>query len=106
YLYVVYMFACSVVLWARIVYCFLVFFFQAEDGIRDFHVTGVQTCALPILRFGHLGFAAFQKHYSDRHSVHKLRVTVFLVSVKPTSRPCRLVSCEHKTMSCMVFVVF
>src|SRR6266511_1635336 len=28
-------------------FCFF-FFFQAEDGIRDFHVTGVQTCALPI----------------------------------------------------------
>src|SRR5690606_39999509 len=28
--------------------CFVFFFFQAEDGIRDFHVTGVQTCALPI----------------------------------------------------------
>src|SRR5690606_17672997 len=27
------------------------FFFQAEDGIRDFHVTGVQTCALPISRY-------------------------------------------------------
>src|SRR5260370_3793849 len=27
--------------------CF--FFFQAEDGIRDSSVTGVQTCALPIL---------------------------------------------------------
>src|SRR2546421_7417757 len=26
----------------------LVFFFQAEDGIRDLIVTGVQTCALPI----------------------------------------------------------
>src|SRR5690606_39662904 len=26
----------------------LSFFFQAEDGIRVFHVTGVQTCALPI----------------------------------------------------------
>src|SRR5690606_40532022 len=26
----------------------LLLFFQAEDGIRDFHVTGVQTCALPI----------------------------------------------------------
>src|SRR2546422_2871795 len=26
------------------------FFFQAEDGIRDVAVTGVQTCALPILR--------------------------------------------------------
>ena len=25
------------------------FFFQAEDGIRDYDVTGVQTCALPIL---------------------------------------------------------
>src|SRR5215510_16577529 len=31
---------------------FLFFFFQAEDGIRGGHVTGVQTCALPI-------FAAF-----------------------------------------------
>src|SRR5439155_9736337 len=30
----------------------LFFFFQAEDGIRDGHVTGVQTCALPILRDG------------------------------------------------------
>src|SRR5437660_8463688 len=36
-------------------YCFILFylilfffFFQAEDGIRDGHVTGVQTCALPI----------------------------------------------------------
>src|SRR5690349_6501376 len=30
--------------------CFheLIFFFQAEDGIRDLYVTGVQTCALPI----------------------------------------------------------
>src|SRR5690606_39789843 len=27
------------------------FLFQAEDGIRDFHVTGVQTCALPILHY-------------------------------------------------------
>src|SRR5690349_22769835 len=27
--------------------CFF-FFFQAEDGIRDLYVTGVQTCALPI----------------------------------------------------------
>src|SRR5256885_5289281 len=29
----------------RILICF---FFQAEDGIRDYKVTGVQTCALPI----------------------------------------------------------
>src|SRR2546422_4489028 len=36
----------SAVLW---VLCLVVFFFfQAEDGIRDVAVTGVQTCALPI----------------------------------------------------------
>src|SRR5256885_12342140 len=29
---------------------FVIFFFQAEDGIRDYKVTGVQTCALPISR--------------------------------------------------------
>src|SRR5690606_40687007 len=36
-----------VVLLFLVLFCF---FFQAEDGIRDFHVTGVQTCALPISR--------------------------------------------------------
>src|SRR5205807_4974738 len=30
------------------------FFFQAEDGIRDYKVTGVQTCALPIYAAGSL----------------------------------------------------
>src|SRR5699024_11228611 len=37
--------------------CVAYFFFQAEDGIRDRNVTGVQTCALPILRLrreGHI----------------------------------------------------
>src|SRR5699024_11840749 len=31
------------------------FFFQAEDGIRDRNVTGVQTCALPIFRSLEIG---------------------------------------------------
>src|SRR5690349_22184940 len=31
---------------------FFFFFFQAEDGIRDLYVTGVQTCALPIFPEG------------------------------------------------------
>src|SRR5256885_5561842 len=34
------------------------FFFQAEDGIRDYKVTGVQTCALPISARGLLGHPA------------------------------------------------
>src|SRR2546430_14311373 len=33
------------------------FFFQAEDGIRDLTVTGVQTCALPISRLGLVGLS-------------------------------------------------
>src|SRR5688572_4445361 len=35
---------------AAVTYVLFVFFFQAEDGIRDLTVTGVQTCALPISR--------------------------------------------------------
>src|SRR2546426_2707 len=40
----------SVYLWSVMcgVYISVFFFFQAEDGIRDYKVTGVQTCALPI----------------------------------------------------------
>src|ERR1022692_1859014 len=38
-----------VVVWVFVCVCF---FFQAEDGIRDYKVTGVQTCALPISDFG------------------------------------------------------
>src|SRR5699024_11559461 len=33
----------------------VVFFFQAEDGIRDRNVTGVQTCALPISAYNMIG---------------------------------------------------
>src|SRR5256886_8866335 len=36
------------------VYCIYFFFFQAEDGIRDLTVTGVQTCALPISLLGRM----------------------------------------------------
>src|SRR2546430_9634708 len=38
---------------------FICFFFQAEDGIRDLTVTGVQTCALPICVFT-IGFGTTQ----------------------------------------------
>src|SRR5256885_14238915 len=45
------------------------FFFQAEDGIRDYKVTGVQTCALPIcagrpfLGVPGLGCASFKRFW-------------------------------------------
>ena len=46
-------------------FCFFCFFFQAEDGIRDTSVTGVQTCALPISDRGTI-FAPTGRHPSDR----------------------------------------
>src|SRR5690606_40036324 len=39
----------------------------AEDGIRDFHVTGVQTCALPILPLYADGKAARTHHRDSLH---------------------------------------
>src|SRR3989449_11695805 len=38
------------------------FFFQAEDGIRDVAVTGVQTCALPIFYAGTKGDAVYKSY--------------------------------------------
>src|SRR5690606_7742913 len=49
------------------------FFFQAEDGIRDFHVTGVQTCALPISAkpaVRYVGSAVFASSETPCHGVH------------------------------------
>src|SRR2546422_11516918 len=46
-----------------------VFFFQAEDGIRDVAVTGVQTCALPI-------FVAFRRSASEHPEVSSRRGAV------------------------------
>src|SRR5690606_39895352 len=44
------------------------FFFQAEDGIRDFHVTGVQTCALPISSSSCCWPAASRSRWAPRRS--------------------------------------
>src|SRR2546429_2548204 len=46
-------------------YLFLFFFFQAEDGIRDVAVTGVQTCALPILASKYGYESALYGHYGQ-----------------------------------------
>src|SRR5256885_8815818 len=72
------------------------FFFQAEDGIRDYKVTGVQTCALPISRkwpsihsrvksFGTPRTKASSLRSSPSASANHVRYVVSLSA--PLSRP-------------------
>src|SRR6266496_1319315 len=59
---------------------FFFFFFQAEDGIRDLYVTGVQTCALPILtREETVALAARkgQRLFENRSSPVKIALVVY-----------------------------
>src|SRR5699024_11605196 len=58
------------------------FFFQAEDGIRDRNVTGVQTCALPILPLSTLSIALQQLVAISRATVTDSKV---LILDEPTS---------------------
>src|SRR5207245_5560783 len=56
-------------------FLFFFFFFQAEDGIRDATVTGVQTCALPISHFdGRFEAARYLDELRRRPGVHPQRV--------------------------------
>src|SRR2546421_4449644 len=62
YLIVYYVILCCILLYTVIFF----FFFQAEDGIRDLIVTGVQTCALPIY------LTILSGRYSARDLVEKV----------------------------------
>src|SRR2546429_2551971 len=53
--------------------CLIVFFFQAEDGIRDVAVTGVQTCALPISNPQSLLQAAQSGGQTHEGGAHRVR---------------------------------
>src|SRR6266498_4441812 len=55
--------------------CICFFFFQAEDGIRDADVTGVQTCTLPIFRLDRLGMRGMVRECAsrERKSVRQVR---------------------------------
>src|SRR5690606_35166147 len=54
----------------------LSFFFQAEDGIRDFHVTGVQTCALPISDVPFRGVYLFENKTGEEFPVFEAPVKI------------------------------
>src|SRR5207302_2565771 len=74
------------------------FFFQAEDGIRDFHVTGVQTCALPIWRLPSLlTFSLPAPAPTGCHWLLTFPVTCGHFAEKAQSRISRLVFCKRKS---------
>src|SRR5256885_3155563 len=58
------------------------FFFQAEDGIRDYKVTGVQTCALPIF----VDPVALQVKTTWRYWVHRKSEVIQILFTLPESR--------------------
>src|SRR5689334_24072498 len=92
------------------------FFFQAEDGIRDGTVTGVQTCALPIfwVRFPHMLLASYLTGascvagtgawYLLRREYHAearimLRMGLFLAADRKSTR----LNSSHSSISYAVF---
>src|SRR3712207_2731804 len=57
------------------------FFFQAEDGIRDIGVTGVQTCALPIFAAAAAARSTAEQQYeSERRKFQSGMSTAYMVS--------------------------
>src|SRR2546430_3279240 len=74
-------------LYVRLTVLFFFFFFQAEDGIRDLTVTGVQTCALPIFLDVHLPYLDGLKLLSalrEDETTRDLLVVVFSEDDNPT----------------------
>src|SRR5699024_282013 len=64
----------------------LFFFFQAEDGIRDRNVTGVQTCALPISYLLYLHVLPYTFNDSSLKILSKLLKLYFLNAIRNTSK--------------------
>src|SRR5438552_7564086 len=68
------------------------FFFQAEDGIRDDLVTGVQTCALPISRCGRCCITSIAAPQTVRRPQRGFSGGGSLTSLKP---------CYRQSMTCL-----
>src|SRR5207245_5686778 len=71
---------------------FFFFFFQAEDGIRDATVTGVQTCTLPILS----GLVGRLRPGTQHHQPHQMERTAEELSVGDPDRLRRCMGVGHR----------
>src|SRR3712207_9468385 len=72
------------------------FFFQAEDGIRDIGVTGVQTCALPI--YPRSGSSSRRASSTDSRPSTSVKTTGSAVSPMGASYPASLVARTRATV--------
>src|SRR5690606_40042788 len=94
------------------------FFFQAEDGIRDFHVTGLQTCALPIYSYifhllailcvdpkSYFHFKTFC--HASRHRRHLLfyPITEYIVPTVISITQIGRASCRERVSICELVVL-
>src|SRR2546429_6799840 len=77
----------------------LFFFFQAEDGIRDVAVTGVQTCALPICFTCHNADSGVAPEPKDCNVCHKLVLPVTEPGAVATGHSTLKVDFEPKLLS-------
>src|SRR5688500_19773738 len=85
----------------------VLFFFQAEDGIRDYKVTGVQTCALPIFEYWHgvdvnvdarlaNGLTVRGGTSVGRRIMDNCEIRAKLPEISPTDPYCRVVRSEER----------
>src|SRR5690349_24011526 len=65
------------------------FFFQAEDGIRDLYVTGVQTCALPISFYAGILTASKVLVESSAHMTEEEAIRNIKTMIDETQTVCR-----------------
>src|SRR3989442_9468529 len=83
------------------------FFFQAEDGIRDWSVTGVQTCAFPIsyavfcLKIEHHTSEVFSlTNLVNRNMIDKKQLSAYHQEHEPVQRPFGRARLVHMLVLC------
>src|SRR5256885_12260254 len=85
--------------------CF--FFFQAEDGIRDYKVTGVQTCALPISSSGAAARSSTVGNRSRKRPKKGMRSEEHTSELQsPCNLVCRLLLEKKKTFRPLLLFTF
>src|SRR5256885_4763567 len=92
-------------------YLVFFFFFQAEDGIRDYKVTGVQTCALPISQrlsrtaYGYGGSSDVARHGNNRRRVSFSRANLphEIDAIHERDRKSTRLNSSHLVISYAVF---